>query len=254
MENVKEIISSLTENGINFNMKLIGDVKTGGFLKQVGEFESEEGIANWIILREMGTNCTWLNNINHKERYSDDISTINFGDYFFNNKISSLFQELSRITKGSFEFEVINEFEPIYDPNHNIIEQEFWNELDRLKGNFEYICKYVIMGREIEIKYEFHKREWTSLNPNFINELLSTLQNDLANLNVNCLEPEEFITFIVCDEKTKNKLKIDLGVSFHEKKLPTHQEEESIKNIQELENEEPEIREIEKKKWWKFWK
>jgi hypothetical protein len=254
METVKEIISKIKKIGIDFDMKLIGDVKTGGFLKQVDEFESRNGIANWIILREMGTICAWLNNTKHQERYSNDISTINFGDYFFYNKISSIFQELNRITKGSFEFEVIDEFEPIYDSNHTKIEQEFWNEVDRLKGNFEYICKYVVMGRKTEINYEFQKREWTSLNPKFINELLSMLQDDLACLNVNCLEPEEFIAFIMCDENAKNKLKIDLGVSFHEKTLPTYQEDESIKNIQELKNEEPAIREIEKKKWWEFWK
>jgi hypothetical protein len=212
METAKEIISKIMEIGIDFDMKLIGDEKTGGFLKQINEYESGDGIANWIILREMGTFCFWLNNTTHQEKYSNDVTTIIFEQYFLYNKISYLFEELNRITRGLFEFEVVDEFKPIYDSNSEVIKQDFWDNLDSLQGNSEYICKYVIMGKKTEIRYKFNKWSWTSLNPDFIEELLSIIEKDLLKLNVNCLEPEEFITFIVCNENAKSQLKMDLGI------------------------------------------
>ena len=256
MEFVKELINQIQSIGIHFNLDLIGDPKTGGFLNQVREFESGEGIASWIILREMGLPCSRLNNANYQGQYSDDVSTIIFEDYFFHNRISYLFQELNRISKGAFTFEVVDEFEPLYDLGHNNTVQGFWKELDNQKGKVEYNCKYVIMGKPLDFKYEFFNRRRTYLNSEFVDELLSRISDELEVLNIHCLEPEEFITFIVCKEEVKNKLKADLGVNFIEKEVSIHQAKEPIKLIQELESQQPEpdVRKIEKKKWWEFWK
>lgn len=219
METVKEIISKIKDIGIDFDMKLIGDVKTGGFLQQINEYADEGRIANWLILREMGMFCsTWLDNKKHQKRYSADVSTIVYEQYFLYNKISYLFEELNRITRGSFKYKVVDEFQPIYNSNNEVIKQDFWDNLDSLQENSKYICKYLIMGKETELPYKFEKWSWTSLNYEFIVELLSIIEKDLAALNVNCLEPEEFITFIACNENAKSQLKMDLGIHFYEKK------------------------------------
>ncbi|MCI5081234.1 MAG: hypothetical protein MRY78_06080 [Saprospiraceae bacterium] len=254
METIKEVLSKIKQIGIDFDMKLIGDVRTGGFLRQINEYDFEGEKSNWLVLREMGTFCTRLDNKEYQKRYSDDVSTIIFEQYFLYNKISYLFEELNRITKGSFKYEVIDEFQPIYNSNNEVIKQEFWANLDRLKGNSEYICKYLIMGKKTEILYKFEKWSWTSLNPDFIVELLSIIEKDLVELNINCLVPEEFITFVLCNESAKSQLKMDLGIHFYEKKMRTSQEEGIIRNIQELEDKKPEIQKNENKKWWEFWK
>jgi len=214
MKTIQEFINKITEIGIDFNQALIGDRATGGFVRQFAEFEHGEEVKGWIALREMGTVCAWLNKATHQERYSKDVSTIIYGDYFFYNRISFIFQELNRITKGAFTFEVIDEFDPIFDANQNKNGQDFWDNSDRLKGAFAYNCKYILMGRTVELKYKFSHRDWTSLDAIFISQLLTEIHKELEALNVTYLDPVEFLTFIVADKEVKSRLKADLRVDF----------------------------------------
>lgn len=257
MEDLKDRILQITKCGIDFKSHLIGDLPTGGFLKEVKMYASStEDVENWIIIREMGHQCSWLNNASYieRERYSNDVSTIIFEQYFLYNSISFLFQEIQRITKGVFKYEVIDEFYAIYDSNNNRIDENFWKRLDELKGDSEYICKYKIMDRYIELKYRFCNYDWTDLDYDFVSTLIQSMQPELAALHVHCLVPEEFITFVSCNDDTKSRLENEFGIHFMDFKPSTAEankpEDDHIATIPEI----LPTHEEEAKKWWEFWK
>lgn len=275
MQNIKDKLLQIANWGIDLKHHLIGDPKTGGLLKEVQSYTDEDTTENWIILREMGNQCHWFNKsvYTDRENYSDDVSTILYEDYFFYNTISYFFQELQRITKGAFTYEVIDEFLPIYDADNNTIENGFWNKLDELKGNFKYTCKYRIRDRYLELDYQFLNYSWTYLNPAFVDTLVELLQLELTALNVSILPPEEFITFVVCNTETKNKLQHEMGIQFKSFELPSfnaasskeehhlHESEDStptndhtINKNETIASQAPSEQELEPKKWWQFWK
>jgi hypothetical protein len=211
MEGIEQQIFKICEEGIKSNCIVEGDSISKIFLSNIKEFEDENGVKNWIILKEMGGFCNWET----KERNAKNVSTIIYEDYFFYFKISTIFSEISRITNKQFTFEIIDEFGSTYNNINESINQSFWKRLDIENGDANYKCKYKIMGEEVSLTYHFFKPNWTTLNPEFVTELLMKLEEIFDKHQISYLPPEEFLTLLVVNNDSKMKLKKDLNIELN---------------------------------------
>lgn len=200
---LQEKILELRTLGFDFDAELLGDNKNG-LINELKSYAEEGGEVDlWIIIREMGYPSIWFNGkpVDKNRRYSKNISTIIYEDYFLMNPLSYIFEELKRITNGKFEYEVIKEFGMTEG------DQVFWERLDEKQGKDYFDCEYIIGGKPFNIRYDFSKGNWIDLNSEFLTVFIDDNFDYLNSLNINYLEPEEFITFFCINKENQRLLK-----------------------------------------------
>jgi hypothetical protein len=243
LNKLKEKILELQELGFDFDADLLGDDKNG-LVNELKSYSDEVGeIDLWLIIREFGNSCFWLDGkpIINDRRYSKNTSTIIYEQYFLNYSLSYVFEELKRITNGKFEYEVIKEFGTTEN------DKEFWKHLDEKQGDDHFDCEYIIGKKPVNIRYNFFKPDWTYLEPNFLTMFIKNNLDYIKSLNVNYLEPEEFMTFFCINKENQRLLKnkpsifINNDLSFEQVQQKNNQIDTSVTQSQTV------------KRWWKFW-
>jgi hypothetical protein len=210
--NHKAKILDLMNLGIDFNWEFLGDKETG-LLSDLQGNSSDNNFEYWLILREMGGQFYfWTTNRTLQSvPYSKNVSTIVYEDFLSGYKLSKLFEELKRITNTKIDFQVIDEFNSVYDAKGKEHDPEFWNHSEYIKGEKNYLCKYIVNGKYLEIEYSFMDFSPQYLNGNFIICLIKALQELLSENNVSFIYPEEFATFFICNKQFRPKMREYLG-------------------------------------------
>lgn len=167
-------------------------------LKRYSRLE-DENYPLWLIIRSMGDAHIVDNTL---KRYSTNVATIVYDQFFINNKISDIFLELQRISTHKFEFEVIKEF------GSTESDKDFWKEFDNRQGKSYFECTYKINNQEFSIRYHFLDYNWLYLNPEFIEEICEKLDKLFFELNINYFS-EEFITFFSLPQSSQEELSKD---------------------------------------------
>jgi hypothetical protein len=241
---LQEKILELQALGFDFDTKLLGDEKNG-LAFELKNYSNEVGdIDLWIIIRGLGNPCFWFDGkpVTDNKRYSKNTATIIYDQYFLNNSLSYIFEELKRITNGKFEYQIIKEFGTTEN------DKEFWKHTDgeQIKDYFD--CEYIIGEKPFKVKYDFFKPDWTYLEPKFLSIFIKSNFDYLKSMDVNYLEPEEFITFFCINKKNQEILKnkpnvfINTDLIFEQIRQDNHQIEASV-NVPQTD-----------KRWWEFWK
>jgi hypothetical protein len=241
---LQEKILELQKLGFDFDTELFGDDKNG-LVNSLKDYTNEDGdVDMWLIIRELGASFVWFNgkSIGNNKRYSKNTSTIIYEQYFLSNPISYIFEELKRITNGRFEYEVISEFGTT---ESDII---FWKHLDEKKGHDYFDCEYKIGGKPVKVQYNFFEPDWTYLEPDFINNFIKNNFDYLKSLDVNILEPEEFITFFCINKESQRRLKKEHSV-FINNDLSFATAHQNNNQVYEEVNQNKST-----KGWWEFWK
>lgn len=68
------------------------------------------------------------------------------------------------------------------------------------------------MGDEVSLNYTFFKPNWTTLNPEFVKELLLKLDVIFDKHQISFLESNEFLTLLVINKDSKMKLNKNLNM------------------------------------------
>lgn len=209
MKQIDNRIDYLISLGFDYNLKS-GHSWLISYLDNYHDIE-DENYPLWLMIREMG-NRTIVDN--ELQRFSANVSTIVYEDFFFNNKLSGVLAELEHITNGVISYKVLDEFDPLYNHDGTIANNEFWDRIHQPDGVSSYSCRYEICGRSCEFDYPFYDPRPTYLNPEFITELCATLDDLIFDNNVNYFS-EEFITFFQLPQKAQEILSEDHGVSLN---------------------------------------
>lgn len=239
---LQEKILELQELGFDVDVDLLGDDKNG-LVNELKSYSDENGeIDMWLIIRALGSSHVWFDGNTINKRYSKNISTIIYEQYFIENPLSYIFEELKRITGGQFEYEVINEFGTTEN------DAKFWKILDEKQGDDHFDCEYIIGGKTVNIRYDFFNPNWIYLEPEFLTMFIKSNIDYLQSLNINYLEPEEFITFFCINKENQRLLKnkpnvfINNELSFEVAQQNRNQNDTTINQPQPT------------KGWWEFWK
>ena len=212
-------IIDLINLGIDFNWEFLGDEKSGLLCGLRGNSIDNDS-EYWIVLREMGRKFRFrTDNTFRSAPYSKNVSTIIYEDYLRDNKLSYIFEEFNRITNGKINFQVIDEFNPLQDATGKENDPEFWNYSEYVKGNINYLCKYLINGKFLEIEYCFSGVPTYHLNGDFIIRLIKALKDIFLENDISFVYPDMFITFFICDKQFRPNMGEYLGTYFES--LPT---------------------------------
>ena len=87
----------------------------------------DENYPLWLIIREMGNQTIVDKKL---QRFSQNVSTIVFEDFFFNNRLSRILFELQQVSNGAIRYQVIDEFDALYDSDGTIINRSFWEKIN----------------------------------------------------------------------------------------------------------------------------
>lgn len=194
MNPIHNKIDHLISLGLNFDI----DKGKDWLIANLEEYHDldDENYPLWLIVREMGNTSIVDKDLNE---FSSNVSTFLFEDFFFYNKLSSIFSELNRISNEAITYKVIKEFGPLYNTKHSRSTETIWDKHNEsLPGNAEKMpevtCIYEICGHEYKFDYNFFKGEPTVLNSEFIDQLSSKLEDLFIKANINFYS-EDFITF-----------------------------------------------------------
>jgi hypothetical protein len=193
----------------------------------------DENYPLWLIIREMGNQTLVDENL---QRFSQNISTIVYGDFFFNNKLSKILFELQQITNGAISYQVIDEFDSLYNPDGTLTSGDFWEKINKSNGISSYKCKYEICEQPFEFDYHFYDPVSTYLNPEFVDVFCEKLDNIIFENNINYFS-EEFITFFQLPQKAQEKLNEDPSAFLNKNLIKKFRKNEFEKKQKKLLNE-----------------
>lgn len=227
--------------GFDYNLKN-GRNWLISYLESYHDIE-DENYPLWLIIREMG-NQTMIDK--KLQRFSQNISTIVYEDFFFNNKLSRILSELQQISKGAISYRVIDEFDALYNSDGTLTSVDFWERTNQPNGISSYKCKYEICGQPFEFDYHFYEPRSTYLNPEFLTELCAKLDEIIFENNINYFS-EEFITFFQLSQRAQEKLNEEPSIFLNKDLIKKFRKTEFEKKREELLNEQA-IKEAERLK------
>ena len=203
MNHINHKIDYLISLGFDYNLEE-GENWLISYLEDYHDIE-DENYPLWLIIREMGNQTIVDKKL---QRFSQNVSTIVYEDFFFTNKLSNLLSELQQITNGAISYQVIDEFDALYHPDGALTNDGVWERTNQPGGISSYKCKYEICGQAFEFDYLFYDPVSTYLNPEFVTDLCAKLDQIFFENNVNYYS-EEFITFFQLPQEAQEKLNDD---------------------------------------------
>lgn len=232
MNQINNKIDYLISLGFDYNLKH-GRNWLISYLEAYHDIEDEH-YPLWLIIREMGNQTIVDKKL---QRFSKDITTIVYEDFFFTNKLSRILSELQQISKGAISYVVIDEFDALYNPDGSLTSDGFWERTNQPNGISLYKCKYEICGQPFEFDYHFYEPRSTYLNPEFLTDLCAKLDEIIFENNINYFS-EEFITFFQLPQKAQEKLNEESSIFLNKDLIEKFRKTEFEKKREELLNEQ----------------